>query len=142
MAGQRDTGLVSAHPVDPEPPGYDPVASAAVVTRALQMPGGADLVVGSLVLVPHALVSRGRSGLFRSEPTRVQLAEWRYCAEPSGRLRESHVMDGVVLSEETLSPAEAGWHVARALRQHLHEYGAGILHDVLAVLAGLDIACG
>ena len=90
--------------------------------------------------MPHALVSRGRSGLFRSEP-RVQLADWRYQAEPSGRLLESHLVDGVILSEETLSSAEAGWHVARALRRHLHEYGPGTLHDVLAMLEGLAIAC-
>ena len=31
--------------------------------------------------------------------------------------------------------------IVRALRRHLHEYGPGILRDVLAMLEGLAVAC-
>ena len=125
----------------PELPGYDAAECAAVITRALQLPGGPDLVVGSLSAIPYAVATPGRSGLFRSESARVQFAEWRFEAVPPNRLLQAHVVHGIVLAEETLSVTEAGWRVSRALRQHLLEYGAGILHDVLATLEGLSKAC-
>jgi hypothetical protein len=125
----------------PEPPGFDAAESAAVISRALRLPGGADLVVGSLSSLPYVVASPGRSGFFRSEPARVQLAEWRYQAVPPARLAEGHVVQGIVIAEETLGFNEAGWRVSRALRQHLLEYGPGMLDEVLAMLEGLAIAC-
>lgn len=125
----------------PEAPGFDAAASAAIISNALRLPGGADLVVGSLSRVPYAVATPARSGFFRSEPARVQFAEWRYQVVPPGRLSEAHVVQGIVLAEETLGMNEAGWRVARALRQHLLEYGPGVLPEVLATLEGLAIAC-
>jgi hypothetical protein len=122
-------------------PEFDPAASAAVITRALQLPGGAELVIGSLSAIPHAVASPPRARFFRSEGARVQFAEWRYQALPSGRLSESHVVEGIVLGKETLTFNEAGWRVSRALRKHLQEYGPGILREVLAVFEGLAKAC-
>lgn len=131
-----------AVPGGTEVPGYDATSTAAVITRALQLPGGADLIVGSLSGLEGALATPGRSGRFRSEPPRVQLAEWRYESVPPGRLAASHVVGGIVLAEQTLNVAEAGWHVARSLRQHLIDNGPVAVHDVLAMLEGLRIACG
>lgn len=121
--------------------GFDASASAATISRALQTPGGPDLVVGSLSSLPGVVATPGRSGRFRSEPARVLVAQWRYHAVPPGRLAESHVVGGIVLAEETLSMGEAGWRVARALRQHLLECGSAVLPDILAMLEGLDVAC-
>ena len=81
------------------------------------------------------------SGRFRSEPARVLIAQWRYEAASRGRLVESHVVGGIVLAEATLRVGDAGWRVARALRQHLQECGPSILPDMLAMLEGLEIAC-
>jgi hypothetical protein len=120
-------------PGGPEMPGYDRSWSAEVVTAALQMPGGADLVTGSLRVVPGATVSQPRSGIFGPKAASVQLGDWR--------LMVSHVVGGIVLAERELPPAEAGAHVAMALSLQLGEYGARILPDVLAVLEGLSIAC-
>ncbi len=123
-------------------PSFSTATTAAVVTRALQTAGGADLVVGSLSGIPGCVATAGRSGRFRSEPPRVQLAQWRYQAVPPNRLAASHIVGGIVLAEETLSSTEAGWHVARALREHLAEFGPPALHDVLAALEGLAVASG
>ena len=128
-------------PDGPEMPGYDRAWTAEVVTSALQMPGGADLVTGSLRVVPGSTVSQPRSGIFGSKAASVQLGEWRYQAGPSGRLMVSHVVGGIVLAERELPPAEAGAHVAMALSLQVGEYGARILPDVLAMIEGLSIAC-
>ncbi len=121
-------------------PGYDPAASAAVIDRALQLPGGADLVAGSLGAVPGAVVVERRKGVFRSSTGSVQLGRWRYSAADGGRLAAAHVVGGIVLAQESLSAAEAGGHVAEALRLHLVEEGPRILPDVLAVMEGLSSA--
>lgn len=125
----------------PEVPGFDASASAATISRALQLPGGAELVVGSLAAIHGVMATPARQGRFRSEPARALVAQWRYEAVPPGRLAESHVVAGIVLAEETLSVAEAGWRLARALRQHLLEFGPAVLPDILAVLEGLTVAC-
>jgi hypothetical protein len=121
--------------------GFDPVVSAAVISRALQVPGGADLVVGSLSQLPFAVRSRGRSRLLGARPAGVLLADWRYEVAPPGRLAEAHVLGGIVMSEQTLSNAGAGWRVTRALRCHLSQYGDDIVYDILAMIEGLGVAC-
>lgn len=121
-------------------PVYDPASAAAVIDRALQLVGGADLVVGSLSGVPGAVVTERRKGMFRSAPGSVQLAQWRYSTVPPGRLAAGHVVGGIVLAEDTLPAAAAGAHVAEALRLHLVEEGPRILPDVLSLLEGLVTA--
>ncbi len=117
-------------------PAFDRAHCARVVTRALQLPGGSELVTGSLCGVPGAIVRRRR----RTSKVDVQLANWRYEAEPSGRLTVAHVVGGIVVAENVMPPPEAGAHVAMVLSRHLSEYGPRMLPDILALLEGLTVA--
>lgn len=125
-----------------ELPGFDRAHCAAVVTRALRLPGGPELVTGSLSGVPGVVVAKRRTGLFGAASVSVQLSNWRYEPATPGRLAISHVVDGVVLSENVTPPAEAGAHVAMALSLLLAEYGPPILPDILGLLEGLTVAAG
>lgn len=124
----------------PGVPGYDATACAAAVDAALQLPGGADLVIGSLGAVPAAVVTERRSGMFRSNPGSVQLGQWRYSMGTGGRLLAAHVVGGIVLAEDALPAGVAGAHVAEALRLQLVELGPRILPDVLSVVEGITAA--
>jgi hypothetical protein len=119
--------------------GFDRAHCARVVTRALQLPGGSELVTGSLCGIPGAVVHRRR---FRPSSVNVQLADWRYEPEPSGRLAIAHVVGGTVVAENVMPPSEAGAHVAMVLSHQLTEFGPRILPDILALLEGLTIAAG
>ncbi len=124
------------------PQRYDPIAAAAVVTRALLVLGGADLLLGSLATIPGAVHTPGRAGVFRSNPERVQVGEWRYEAARDGRLVGAHVVGGIVLAELALSPEAAGANVAAALGQLIGAYGAQLVPTVSSVLEGLGVAAG
>jgi len=115
----------------------DRARCARVITQALQLPGGGELVTGSLRGIPGAAVVRRR---FRPTSIDVQLADWRYQPEPSGGLVVAHVVDGGVVAENVMRPREAGAHVAMALSRHLDRLGPRILPDILAMLEGLEIA--
>lgn len=131
--------------VDPrgsEPLGFDRAHCAAVVTRALQLPGGPELVTGSLSGVPGVVVTRRRSGLFGGPSLSVQLAHWRYEPANPGRLSIAHVVEGTVLAENVTPPVEAGAHVAMALHLLLNERGPRVLPDILGLLEGLTVAAG
>jgi hypothetical protein len=121
-------------------PAFDRAHCAAVVTRALQVPGGSELVTGSLTGVPGAVVGRRRSGLFGASPGQVQIADWRYAPAASSRLAVAHVVGGVVIAESVMRPSEAGAHVAMVLSRQLAEYGPRVLPEILAVLEGLSVA--
>jgi hypothetical protein len=123
----------------PDEPGFDRAHCARVVTRALQLPGGSELVTQSLCGVPGARVHRRR---FKPSSFNVQLADWRYEPEPSGRLAVAHVVSGTVVAENVMPPNEAGAHVAMVLSHQLTEFGPRILPDILALLEGLTVAAG
>jgi hypothetical protein len=127
-------------PEEANRPAFDRAVCAQVVTRALQLPGGSELVTGLLGGVPGAILSRRRAGLFGASATKVQLADWRYEPGPNGRLAVAHVVGGIVIAENVMPPLEAGAHVAMVLSQQLTEYGPRILPDVLALVEGLEIA--
>ena len=118
-------------------PQFDRAHCARVVTRALQLPGGSELVTGSLCGIPGAIVRRRRK---KPSTVNVQLADWRYRAEPSGRMAVAHVVGGYVVAENVMAPPEAGAHVAMVLSRHLSEYGPRMLPDILALLEGLTVA--
>ena len=127
---------------DPAQQRYDPAAAAAVVTRALTVLGGRELVLGSLRTIPGVVHTPARSSMFRSSPERLQVGEWRYEAAGDGRLVAAHVVGGIVLAELALSPEAAGASVATALGQLLAGYGAQILPVIGSVLEGLAVAAG
>ena len=120
------------------PPEFDRAHCARVVTRALQLPGGSELVTGSLVRTPGS--DRPSTATVRPSAVNVQLADWRYEPEPSGRLAVAHVVHGNVVAENVMPPPEAGAHVAMVLSRQLSEYGPRVLPDILALLEGLTVA--
>jgi hypothetical protein len=78
--------------------------------------------------------------MFRSSVASVDLGRWRYTAGHAGRVTISHVVSGIVLSEETLPPTAAAPHITAAIGQHLVDFGSYILPEVLALLEGLAVA--
>lgn len=121
---------------------YDAAAAAGVLTRALGVLGGIELVLGSLATIPGVVRTAARSGLFRSSPQRLQVGEWRYEPTADGRLAAAHVVGGIVIAETALSPEAAGRSVAAALGQLIDAFGAQVLPAVRSVLEGLDVASG
>ncbi len=116
---------------------FDAAALADTITRVLATSGGSALVVEALGRIPGAVVIAPRSGMFKSNPARVQLGAWRYEAGSAGRLAAAHVVGGVVLGEELLPAAAAGVHVARALGQQVSDFGPQVVPEVEAVMEGL-----
>jgi hypothetical protein len=123
-------------------PRLDETEAAAVVTRALALAGGSDLVLSALARLPGAVHAPARKSLFRSDPETVAVGHWRYRALPDGRLSAAHVVEGIVLADTALPAAEAGANVVGALRGLIAAHGPGVLPDVEAALAGLQAAAG
>jgi hypothetical protein len=88
--------------------GLDSDEVSRVVTASLSGPGGVALVVNVFARVPGVIHVPARRGLFRSEPERIQIADWRYELAKDGRLHAAHVVNGVVIAEETLAAGVVG----------------------------------
>ena len=88
--------------------------SAAPSGRPWRGPGGVGLVVKVFCGLPGVVLTPARRGLFRSQPERIQIGDWRYEVTQDGRLSAAHVVNGIVLAEEVLAAAAVGPHVARA----------------------------
>jgi len=112
------------------------------VGAALAGPGGVGLVLRVFCGVPGVVLTPARRGLFRSQPERIQIGDWRYEVTPDGRLSAAHVVNGIVLAEEILAAAVVGPHLARALAQVVHHYGPTIMPNVDAALEALETAAG
>src|ERR1700744_1194932 len=109
---------------------HDRVSQA--IGAALSGPGGAGLVVRGFCGIPGVILTPARRGIFRSQPERIQIGEWRYELTADGRLSAAHVVNGIVLAEEALAAGVVGPHIARALGQVVNNYGATIIHNVEA----------
>lgn len=123
----------------PSGPGYDARSAAGIISGTVDSPGGPGMLVSMLAGLPAVLHTPARKGLFRSGPEQVQLGSWRYQVSPDGRLHAAHVVGGIVLADQTLSPAAAGGHVAAAIGEHVTAHGSQVLPHVdamLTVLAG------
>jgi hypothetical protein len=122
--------------------GFDPQRVSRTVTAALDGPGGVALVVkvfGGLTGVVHQPAKRG---LLRREPERIQIGDWRYEVTHDGRLRAGHLVNGIILAEDTLAAADVGSHIARALGQIVTRYGATVVPNIDAALDALDAGVG
>jgi hypothetical protein len=117
---------------------YDRVSRA--VGAALAGPGGVGLVVKVFCGLPGVILTPARRGLFRSQPERIQIGDWRYEVTQDGRLSAAHVVNGIVLADEVLAAAAVGPHVARALGQVVNSYGATVLPNISAALEMLEDA--
>jgi hypothetical protein len=117
---------------------YDRVSRA--VGAALAGPGGVGLVVKVFCGLPGVILTPARRGLFRSQPERIQIGDWRYEVTQDGRLSAAHVVNGIVLADEVLAATAVGPHVARALGQVVNSYGATVLPNISAALEMLEDA--
>jgi len=112
------------------------------IGSALSGPGGVALVVKVFGGVPGVIVTPARRGLFRSQPERVQIGDWRYEVTADGRLGAAHVVNGVAIAEEVLAAGAVGPHIARALGQLVSGYGPTIIPNIDAALEALDTGSG
>jgi hypothetical protein len=112
------------------------------VGAALAGAGGVGLVLKVFCGVPGVLLSPARRGLFRSQPERIQIGDWRYEVTPDGRLSAAHLVNGIVLAEEILAAGVVGPHIARALGQVVSGYGPTIVPNIDAALEALETGAG
>src|ERR1700722_17378280 len=120
--------------------GYDHERVSRAVGAALAGPGGVGLVVKGFSGLPGVVLTPARRGLFRSQPERIQIGDWRYEVTPDGRLSGAHVVNGIVLAEEVLAAVAVGPHVARALAQVVNSYGPPVMPNIDAALEMLEDA--
>ena len=123
-------------------PGFDPARLTDTVAAALSGPGGVALVVNVFSAVPGVVHSPARRGLFRSEPERVQIGDWRYEIARDGRLRAAHLVNGIVIAEDVLDAAAVGPHITRALEQIVGRYGPSTLPHIDAAVEALRTSVG
>jgi hypothetical protein len=122
--------------------GFDPGPVGHAVTAALSGPGGVALVVNVFAGLPGVVRTPARRGLFRSEPERIQIGDWRYEVIGDGRLRAAHLVNGIVLAEDVLIADAVGPHIARALGQIVTRYGAATVPSIDAAVDALKASGG
>ena len=121
---------------------FDRARVSETIAVALSGPGGVALVVNVFGTVPGVTRSPARRGLFRSDPERVTIGDWRYEVARDGRLRAAHVVNEIVIAEEVLDAAMVGPHIARALEQIVGRYGASVLPHIDAAVDALATSTG
>jgi Domain of unknown function (DUF5073) len=122
--------------------GFDHERVSRAVGSALAGPGGVALVVKVFCGVPGVTLVPARRGLFRSQPERIQIGDWRYELTADGRLSAAHVVNGIVLAEEVLAAGAVGPHIARALGQVVNNYGPTVMPNIDAALEMLESGLG
>jgi Domain of unknown function (DUF5073) len=122
--------------------GFDPARVSSAVAGALAGPGGVALVVRVFAGVPGVGLTPARRGVFRSQPERIQIGDWRYEVAGDGRLSAAHVVGGVVIAEEVLPAGSVGPHIARALGQIAVRYGATVVPNIEAAVEALNTSAG
>jgi hypothetical protein len=120
--------------------GYDHERVSRAIGAALAGPGGVGLVVKVFCGLPGVVLTPARRGLFRSQPERIQIGDWRYEVTTDGRLSAAHLVNGIVLAEEVLAADAVGPHIARALGQVVSRYGPTVMPNVTAALEVLEAA--
>jgi hypothetical protein len=100
------------------------------------------MIVSIMASLPAVVHTPARRGLFRSSPEQVQLASWRYRVASDGRLHAAHVVGGIVLAEQPLSPDTGGAHIARAIAEHISGHGSQLLPYVESMLTVLGASAG
>lgn len=121
---------------------FDQERVSRAVGTALAGPGGVGLVVKVFCAVPGVALTPARRGFFRSEPERIQIGDWRYEVTRDGRLSAAHLVNGIVLAEQSLAAGAVGQHIARALGQVVHNYGPATIPRIEAALEILESSGG
>src|SRR6202165_3354705 len=109
---------------------FDPDRVSRAVAAALAGPGGVALVVNVFAGLAGVVRTPARRGVFRSQPERIQIGDWRYEVTDDGRLRAAHLVNGIVLAEDILVADAVGPHLARALGQVVARDGAAIIPNL------------
>lgn len=122
--------------------GLDTGRVSRVVAEALSGPGGVALVVNVFAGLPGVERTPAKRGVFRSEPERILIGDWRYEVARDGRLHAGHVVNGVVIAEETLAAGAVGPHLARALEQIVTRYGPATVAAIDAAVVALEASSG
>jgi hypothetical protein len=122
--------------------GLDPERVNRAVAAALAGPGGVALVVNVFAGLAGVVRTPARRGVFRSQPERIQIGDWRYEVTNDGRLRAAHLVNGIVLAEDVLLADAVGPHIARALGQVVARYGAAIMPNIDAAIEALNSSAG
>lgn len=118
--------------------GYDHERVSRAVGAALAGPGGVGMVVKVFCGVPGVVLIPARRGFFRSEPERIQIADWRYEVTRDGRLSAAHVVNDIVLADSVLAAGAVGPHIAHALGKVVNSYGPTILPSIDAAVEMLE----
>src|SRR5271166_4475132 len=119
---------------------FDHDRVSRTVAGALAGPGGVALVVNVFAGLPGVVHTPARRGLFRSNPERIQIGDWRYEVTHDGRLSAAHLVNGIVLAEEVIAAGAVGPHIARALGQVVSSYGPTVMPNINAALEVLEAA--
>lgn len=121
---------------------FDSERVTRAVGAALAGPGGVGLVLKVFGGVPGVTVTPPRRRIFRSQPERIHIGDWRYEITPDGYVSAAHVVKGVVLAEDVLAAGAIPAHLARALGQVVDHYGPTILANVDAAVEALEAGSG
>jgi hypothetical protein len=122
--------------------GFYPERVSRAVSLALARPGGVAVVVNVFGGLAGVVRTPARRGLFQSQPERIQIGDWRYEVTRDGRLRAAHVVNGIVIAEETLNAEALGPHIARSLEQLVARYGASMVPKIDAATQALSTSAG
>lgn len=120
----------------------DTEAVSRTISAALAGPGGVALVVKVFAGLAGVIHTPARRGLFRSNPERIQIGDWRYEVAHDGRLLAAHMVNGIVIAEDILVAAAVGPHIARALGQIVARYGPTVIPNINAAVEILGTSTG
>lgn|GEM_PF-720767 len=122
--------------------GFYPERVSRTVALAVARPGGVALVLSVFGGLPGVVRIPGRRGMFQSQPERIQIGDWRYEVTRDGRLHAEHVVNGIVIAEDTLNADSVGPHIARSLGQLVARHGATIIPNIDAATEALNTGVG
>jgi hypothetical protein len=121
---------------------FDAERVSRTVTDALTGPGGIGLVIKVFAALPGVAYTAARRGMFRSQPERLQISDWRYEVTPDGRLLAAHVVGGIVIGEDILLAEAVGPHLARSLGQLVARHGPAVVPNIDAAVDALSAGAG
>lgn len=116
---------------------FDADRVSSTIAGALGGPGGIAMVVKVFAGVPGVIHTPARRGFFSSAPERIQIGDWRYEVARDGRLLAGHLVNDVVIAEDTLLADAVGPHITRSLGQIVARYGASVIPNIDAAVEAL-----
>jgi Domain of unknown function (DUF5073) len=121
---------------------FDTERVSRTVSGALTGPGGIALVINVFAGLPGVAHTAARRGMFKSQPERLQIGDWRYEVTPDARLLAAHVVGGVVIGEDVLLAEAVGPHLARSLGQLVARHGPAVIPNIDAAVDALSAGAG